>query len=238
MYYKGNMSKTLPEIINEQIPLKALLSILAIVALFAGYGIFTTINTGTIVVHSPAYNTRVFIDGHEAGTSQEASTTLRFSETAGKHSVIVSKEDFWPWTEDVTLERHGTMELYPFIIPKNVAMESVPRLSVSNDVTGINPEYAKILPLFDSLAISEEVAPLAAATRIQEVAFADYAPGRTDVLLIAIPDGIYAIGIEKDDHPNFQPVYKGKNPLFIKAADNTIYIKEGDSILRTKGFGK
>lgn len=232
------MSKTLPEIIGEQIPIKVLLFILFIIALVAGYGVFTTINTGKIIIHSPAYNTQVFIDQHPIGNANEASTILRFSETAGKHNIIVSKEGYWPWTEDIVLEKHGTVEVRPFIIPKDVAMESVPRSSVSDDKTAINPEYAKIFPLFDSLEMSDEIAPLVAATRIQGVAFADYLPGRTDVLLIAIPDGIYAVGVETDDRPNFQPVYKGKDPLFIKTPDNTIYIKEGNSLLRAKGFGK
>ncbi len=238
VYYWATMQKTLPEIINEQIPLKTLAVILAVIALFAGYGIFTTINTGTIVVYSPAYNTEVFIDGHAVGASNEASSTLRFSETAGKHSVIVSKEGYFPWTEDVKITKHGTAELHPFIVPKNVPMENIPRSIISDGATGMNPEYEKIAPLFSALKTSEEIEPLVAATRIQGVTHADYFPGRTDVLLIATADGIYAVGIEKDDRPNFQPVYKGTNPLFLKSPEGTIYIKEGDSILRTKGFGK
>lgn len=237
LYYSRIMQKTFREVIEEQIPMKSLVIVIMFITLFVGYGLWTTAHTGTLVVNSPAYGSRVFVDQHLAGTLKEAPDSVHLSEQAGKHNVIVSKEGYWPWTQDIEIKKNETTELHPFIIPQKVATDRVVRLVMSNGVTSIDPEYAKIAALFENLAISDEIKPLVEATHILNVSYADYAPGRTDVLLVATSDGIYAVGIEKSEHPNFQPVYKGTNLSFVKAKDNTLYIKDGDAIFHTKNIG-
>lgn len=236
LYYKRIMQKTFREVIEEQIPMMSLVIVVAFIALFVGYGLWVSAHTGTLVVDSPAYGSRVFVDQHLAGTLKEAPDNVHLSEQTGKHNVIVSKEGYWPWAQDIEIKKNETTELHPFVIPQKVSTERVVRLLFSNGVTGIDPAYEKIAALFENLAPSDEVKPLVEATHIQNVSYADYAPGRTDVLLVATNDGIYAVGIEKSEHPNFQPVYKGENPLFVKATDNTLYIKEGDAIFHVKNL--
>jgi hypothetical protein len=230
------MQKTFREVIEEQIPVKSLVTIIMFIALFVGYGLWTMAHTGTLVVNSPTYGSQVFVDQHLAGTLKEAPDNLRLSEQTGKHSVIVSKEGYWPWAQDIEIKKNETTELHPFVVPQKVATDRVVRLAFSNGVTGIDPDYAKIAALFENLTVRDEIKPLAETTRIQNVSYADYAPGRTDVLLVATNDGVYAVGVEKSEHPNFQPVYKGENPLFVKASDNTLYIKDGDAIFHVKNL--
>jgi hypothetical protein len=232
------MQTTLRKIIEEQISIKSLIIVVAFIALFVGYGLWTTTDTGTLIINSPAYGSQVFVDEHIVGLLKEPPDSMRLPEPSGKHSVIVSKDGYWPWTEDIEIKKHETTEIHPFIIPQKVAMESIPRLTFSNGATSANPDYAEALALFENLTTSDEIKPLAEATRIENITHADYAPGRTDVLLIAAKDGIFAVGVEKDDRPNFQPVYKGTSPSFVKAKDGTLYIKDGDSIFRVKGLGK
>lgn len=234
--YYNFMQSTLREVIQEQIPPRILIPILLLVALFSGYALFTTTDTGTLVVDSPIYGAQLFVDRHAAGVLRELPDTMRLAESSGKHNVIVAKDGYWPWTTDFEIKKHETVTLHPFLIPQRVPMESIPRFL--NDAAKTNPDYEHVLSLFADLKMSDEIERLAEATRIQNITFADYAPGRTDVLLIATPDGIFAIGIEKNEHPNFQPVYKGENPLFMKTTDSTLYIKDGDSIFRVKNFGK
>lgn len=228
------MPTTFREIIAEQMPLKPLAAILVIIALSIGYGLWTTTNTGTLLIHSPVYGARVFVDEHLAGISNESSGDLRLPEPAGKHNVIVSKEGFWPWTKNVEIKKHETRELYPFLVPQKIALEVIPRSILLNGTANTNTDYEKAASLFENLAMKDEIKLLVEATRIQDVSYADYAPGRTDVLLIAAKDGIFAVEIEKNEHPNFQPVYKGTKPLFVKTEENTLYIKDGDLIFRAK----
>lgn len=230
------MQKTFLEVIEEQIPMKSLIIVVVFIALFVGYGLWVSTHTGTLVVDSPAYGSRVFVDQHLAGTLKEAPDNLHLSEQTGKHNVIVSKESYWPWTQDIEIKKNETTELHPFVIPQKVATDRVVRLLMSNGVTSIDPEYAKIAVLFQNLTTNEEINPLVEAAHIQNVSYADYAPGRTDVLLVATNDGIYAVGVEKGEHPNFQPVYKGVHPSFAKAQDGILYIKDGDAIFHVKNF--
>jgi hypothetical protein len=224
------MKTTLREIIEEQMPVRSLIMVIVFIALIAGYGLWTTTDTGTLVVDSPLYEARVFVDEHSAGVLRDAPNSLRLSERAGTHTVIVSKNGYWPWTETVEIKKHETTELHPFLVPQKVSMESVTRLVFANGATGVNPEYTEAANLIENANISDEVLPLVEATRIEGVTHADFAPGRTDVIIIAAKDGIFAVGVEKDERPNFQPIYKGENPSFVKTKDNALYIKDGDSI--------
>lgn len=230
------MQTSLREIIEEQLPVKSLIVVIVAIVLVAGYGLFTTTNTGTLVIDSPVYGAQVFVDEHPAGTLHEPPDSLHLSEAPGKHNIIVSKEGYWPWSESVEVKKHETVELHPFIVPQNIGLESMSRTVFSTESK--DSDYARALVLFKEQTISDEIRPLVEATRIQGVTYADYAPGRTDVILLATKDGIYAVGVEKSDHPNFQPVYKSRNPSFAKAKDGTLYIKDDDTIFRAKGFGK
>ena len=48
-------------------------------------------------------------------------------------------------------------------------------------------------------------------------------PGRRDIILIAVENGIFALELDGRGTRNFQPVYKGKNPTFVVLED-LIYI--------------
>ena len=66
---------------------------------------------------------------------------------------------------------------------------------------------------------------------VEPVKSLSFYPGREDVVLIAISNGIFAIEIDARKNQNFQPVYKGIDPYFI-IDDGTIYIKDNDTLLK------
>lgn len=227
------MQKTFREIIGKQIPMKFFIVATAFTVFLGVYGLWMRTHAGTVIIHSPAYGSQVFINGRLVGTLREAPSAIRLSEQTGKHNIIVSKEGYWPWMEDVEIKKHEATEIHPFIVPQNAPLESIPQFLHSEET---NPEYAKIAPLFENQGMNDEMKLLAGNTRIKEITHADYFPGRADVLLIAAKDGIFAIGTEKSEHPNFQPVYKGAHLSFAKVEDGTLYIKDGDVIFRIKNF--
>jgi len=59
----------------------------------------------------------------------------------------------------------------------------------------------------------------------------DFYPGREDVVLMGINEGIFAIEIDARKHQNFQPVYKGADPYFI-IDDGQFYIKDGGNLFK------
>lgn len=56
-----------------------------------------------------------------------------------------------------------------------------------------------------------------------EIKNISFYPGRDDVILLAIENGVFALEIDGRGTRNFQPVYKGKDPTFARL-DDTIYI--------------
>lgn len=62
----------------------------------------------------------------------------------------------------------------------------------------------------------------------------DFYKDRNDVIIFAAGAAIYGIEVDRDGTQNFQPLYKGVNPIFYKANDELLYIKDGGSLLRAK----
>ena len=65
----------------------------------------------------------------------------------------------------------------------------------------------------------------------KQITAIDFYKNRDDVILMALDDGIYALGVDYETEQNLQPIYKGKNPTFIKKDDNNIYILDNNNLM-------
>lgn len=55
---------------------------------------------------------------------------------------------------------------------------------------------------------------------------------RNDVVIFAAQDGIFALELDSEGTQNFQPVYEGSSPVFVKAPkQHSIYVKDGDGTI-------
>ena len=63
----------------------------------------------------------------------------------------------------------------------------------------------------------------------EEIRSLGFYPGRDDVILIAIGNGIYALEIDSRSYQNFQPLYKGTAPIFVLNG-KTLYAKDKNLI--------
>ena len=75
------------------------------------------------------------------------------------------------------------------------------------------------------------VPELVAFTSIEKIRNINFYKNRSDVALIAIASGIYAIELGADDFQNFQPLYKGKSPNFTIGQDGKLYILDEEALL-------
>ncbi len=75
------------------------------------------------------------------------------------------------------------------------------------------------------------ISPVVAFSSIVPIRSFDFYPGRDDVLLIAVQDGIFAVEIDARKTQNFQPVYKGIAPDF-RFGDNGFIVKDEDMLAR------
>jgi hypothetical protein len=215
-----------------------MITVIFVVMLAIGYGIWSEETSGTIVLFAPVYGTEMFVDGKLAGLSEEAGQKMSYNYSEGKHSVIVSHEGFWPWKKDLSLAAKTTITLKPFIVRKEVKPSEIPRSSYDAGTMTINQDYTDAMTKFNDLSIKEEFKKPLLSTGIGKARSVDYYPGRTDVLLVAVNNGIFAVETGTTTPRNFEPVFEGKEPVFIKDDNNVLIIKDGDSLYRLFGFEK
>jgi hypothetical protein len=60
----------------------------------------------------------------------------------------------------------------------------------------------------------------------------DFYRDRHDVLVFAVENGIHAIEADMRSTQNFQPIYSGKDPYFIKNNTNTLFVRDDGVIVR------
>lgn len=55
----------------------------------------------------------------------------------------------------------------------------------------------------------------------------DFYPGRADVIILAMENGVFALEIDATGTQNFQPIYKGAKPSFIVSEFGTLLVEDG-----------
>ncbi len=73
--------------------------------------------------------------------------------------------------------------------------------------------------------------PVIAFSSVIPIRSFDFYPGRDDVLLIAVQNGIFAVEIDARKTQNFQPIYMGEGPDF-RFGDAGFIVKDGSMLAR------
>lgn len=73
--------------------------------------------------------------------------------------------------------------------------------------------------------------PIVAFSSVVPIRSFDFYPGRDDVLIVALQNGIFAVEIDARKIQNFQPIYKGDSPDF-RLSDKGFIVKDGATIFR------
>ncbi|MFM2357791.1 MAG: hypothetical protein RJA61_528 [Candidatus Parcubacteria bacterium] len=92
---------------------------------------------GSIVITSPLDQTIVYLDNVSYRTIKKDSP-LSIRIDAGVHTIITSRDGYFPWTKDVEVVEGETITLSPFMLPSNPSGEII---------TGADPEHDKIVSL-------------------------------------------------------------------------------------------
>lgn len=71
--------------------------------------------------------------------------------------------------------------------------------------------------------------PAIAFSSVVPIRSFDFYPGRDDVILIAVQNGIFAVEIDARKTQNFQPIYKGTNPDF-RFGPQGFVVRDGDTL--------
>jgi len=60
----------------------------------------------------------------------------------------------------------------------------------------------------------------------------DFLPGRKDIIVISVGNGVYALEIDGRGDRLIYPIYKGKSPIFATSVSKYIYIIDENSLLK------
>lgn len=176
-------------------------------------------------------------------------------------TIIISREGFWPWEKEVVVPSGQTLAFNVFLMPVSPVgtpiLEKPERreLEAAFARTKLPSRASPALSADGSLALfaedgriivtrrgeeeppqylcvndpsCSEHAALSFDAELRDLAFY---PGRSDIALLAIQNGIFALELDNRGTQNFQPVYRGTRPrLLIK--DGEAYLFEGQAVLR------
>ncbi len=176
---------------------------------------------GFLQINSLDQTLTIYIDNVETNSKNDINPEFKIKK--GPHTVIIHKEGHWPWTKEIIITEQEITKINPFFIPQNTSGFLIEKA---------DPEYWKILALFKKDLISQEAFNKISTIEIKsQIKAIDFYKNREDVILMALAEGVYALGIDYKTEQNLQPIYKGKNPLFVKKDDNSIYILDNNNLM-------
>lgn len=203
--------------------------------------------SGTLTLELPLSQTNVFIDEEKKLTTTKDNEPVEFQLSPKKHSVIISREGYYPWTKEVTVPSKGAVKLSPMFITINTSGQIITK----ND-----PEYIKLrrtvieapVPTKAKPKISKDgtallwmddneiIVSIASTTYkvIQPdtaIRSVDFYRERSDVVIFSTSNSIYAIEISKEGKQNFMPIYKGASPTFYKNDPRFVYVWDNGTLM-------
>lgn len=204
---------------------------------------------------------QIFLDGEPLLGIPNTTTTLRVPVPAGVHDVTVAKNGYYPWEKAVDVDPRETVIIAPFAVPSATNGLVIPKTDAeyadaARAIAGMRAPTAEN-PLLSSDGVMsvfiEEGVLIARSvngttppqyfceaecttehtviTLQAEVRGVTFFPGRSDVLLIAVQNSIFAVELDTRGTQNFQPVYQGVRPTFAHSA-GVLYVKDGESLFK------
>lgn len=104
------------------------------------------------------------------------------------------------------------------------------KVSIANSGNEITSEWISDKPLPYFFEKRGEISVFKSRAPVRGI---EFYPGRRDVILLTVENGIFALELDGRGTRNFQPIYKGKNPTFA-ILGNLIYILDDGRLFEVK----
>ncbi len=203
---------------------------------------------GTLSITIPMPLTSIFIDESRKITTSKDNEVVNLTFSPTKHSVIVSRDGYFPWKKDFVIESGKTTTIYPILVSQNATGEIITK----NDKdywTIRNKVVTDVLPTKDNPGLSadgsvsiwvEDNAIMAkVGNEIKKVIQPDtiirnvyFYKDRSDAVMFSTLGSIFIIEIDDEGEQNFLPVYRGQKPIFIKTDPNFIYVLDAENLMQ------
>ncbi|GEM_PF-2785762 len=209
---------------------------------------FTLGKIGYLSMTVPLPDTSVFIDQSKKIVTTKDNEVVKIPFSPGEHSVIVSREGYFPWTKNFTIPSGEVVTLSPFFISQNISGMLINKqdpeyLQIKNDIIRSKlPTQDKPIISTDklvSLWVEDNAIMVKKDGAIQKVIQSDtivrnvaFYKDRSDTVLFSTTNSVYVIEIDKNGVQNVMPIYRGQTPLFIKADSNSVYVLDGEILMQ------
>jgi len=217
----------------------------------SGYRITSDLHVGkigTLTANISLVDTSIFVGDIKKFTTTKESEDIEIKLSPKEHSVIISRQGYFPWTKKIKIPSGEKVEINPIFVP----------IYTSGQVITVqDPEYYKIrreiiidkLPEKNSQKISKDNSvsiwldddnSIMASTTDKQIKVVqpdtaikniEFYKDRADAIIFSTNTGIYVIEIDEKGKQNFMPIYKGNDPYFIKGGDDYIHILDRDNLL-------
>lgn len=199
------------------------------------------IRGGTVVVEDAPTGTQILVDSKLRGeVNKDGNMTIK-RVARGKRILIATRGGHWPWVRNIDVQAGETAYITPLLIPQEAAAKIVESAPDATPLPGRTTPiilqetalWADGNAIYSQLGVQQK--PVAVFTADYPVRSLALYPNRTDTLLVAAGDMIFALDIEEGEARNFLPVYKSKQPSFaIDEESGTIFVKDDGKILELK----
>ena len=201
---------------------------------------------GVLVIEQARPNSTVFIDNKNLTTTDQDGVAIIKGIAIGSHDVLVSHEDAWPWTLPFTSYRDTTTTLIPIQVAREsqgttLSAENTPEeLQYAQSSFTAYTEPSSSNPMErDNTSVWVEgtdvyVRTIDEKTRVvlaslHPIRNIFWYPERTDAIVIASNNNVFALDIRQGDIQNFHPIYYGHSPEAVQNEQDTKSIFVGDN---------
>lgn len=152
-------------------------ALVPLIALYtSGYRLgpgFSLVETGGIYIYSPEPGAEIVVNDKKRGETSLLNRDIFIQNLKpGVYTVFVSKEGFWPWGKEITVEEKKVSEAITFLIPKEIAGSPIPKEISSGTGTSSplvpNPLYKQVSLYFNT---AQEKPAVASTSPIELISY-------------------------------------------------------------------
>lgn len=202
----------------------------------------------------------VYIDRSSVSPITSTSSPTTYDVSAGSRQILIAREGYWPWSQQVDVADGETVEIEPFLIEENgrrvlqtteeitsslaeaqsapVPSSESPVLSDNEDIRVYVDNETNIIAQWTG---STSTAPTffdcyegtcgVSVINQAPIRQIEFYPGRDDVIFFATNTGVYAIEIDpRGETQNFQPVVESVQNPIFTISDGNIFVLSGSRI--------
>lgn len=214
-----------------------ILVLISVLFLFyrAGYRIsdWKIAKVGGLEINTSLAGSRIFIDDHLEKITASNDETVTFKKLLpGEHTVVVSKDQYWPWKKRVTIRPEQTVSVSSFTLPVNLQGTLVAK----DDV-----RYANIVGIMREQSFPQKGSPKISADKnvviwaeseeeelpVIKAVWAGNPNEKPDIFANA-PRGEITVLTLKEPLRNLD-FYKDRNDVYLFASKNGIFAIELDA---------